>query len=338
MQAYLIDLLQCPACGGTLSWEIGAETNEGIETAESQCQNCGSEYPVREGIGLFLTPDLPRNDMWEQVDSGLLRYLLDHPEIERQVMETPIDQLSPADQFMKTLLLEVQGQFVEAKMLEEVAKEHMYTAEYRDCWSHQAGALIDQLSGDEGPIIDLASGRGYLLDQLLRESNRSLVATDFSPHVLRRNQSLWQAMGLSNNVSLLSFDARKTPFKDGAVETLTSNLGLANIEQPGHLLLELKRIVKGSFYSIAHFFDPSDMANKEVIRNAGLEMMLYHATALEQFEKSGWQVRQISQCSGLARPTPVSAILEGVRIDGLPVRETMLDWCLWRADPARKEL
>ena len=37
-------------------------------------------YPVREGIGLFLLPDLPRNDLWEQAESQLSRYLREHTE------------------------------------------------------------------------------------------------------------------------------------------------------------------------------------------------------------------------------------------------------------------
>ena len=73
MQNFLLDLLQCPACGGDLTWEIEERRGAEIEAATAHCQDCSVDYPVREGIGLFLTPDLPRNDMWAQVETGLKR-------------------------------------------------------------------------------------------------------------------------------------------------------------------------------------------------------------------------------------------------------------------------
>ncbi len=72
MHTYLIEMLECPICHGRLNWDI-AEQNEGrIEAAEASCIDCAATYPIRDGIGLFLTPELPRNDLWEQVDSGLI--------------------------------------------------------------------------------------------------------------------------------------------------------------------------------------------------------------------------------------------------------------------------
>jgi hypothetical protein len=127
---------------------------------------------------------------------------------------------------------------------------------------------------------------------------------------------------------LLAFDARRTPFKDGAVETLTTNLGLPNIKEPGSLLKELRRIVAGEFLAISHFYPEEDEANANAIREAGLEMMLYRRTALEHFAKAGWEVDVKNACVGKAHPTPTSVVLEGARIDGLPVTDTSLEWCV----------
>ena len=135
--------------------------------------------------------------------------------------------------------------------------------------------------------------------------------------------------GLQENVSLLAFDARRTPFKDGAVQTLTTNLGLPNIEKPGQLLRELRRIVSGEFLSIAHFFPEEDEANGEVIRNFGLATLMYQRRALTNFENAGWIVEELKSCVGLASPTPPSTVLEGAGIDGLPAADTTLTWCLW---------
>ncbi len=60
-------MFACPACHGTLKWNIMEQRVVRIEAAEALCTACGAVYPVREGIGLFLTPDLPRNDLWESL-------------------------------------------------------------------------------------------------------------------------------------------------------------------------------------------------------------------------------------------------------------------------------
>jgi uncharacterized protein YbaR (Trm112 family) len=66
MHSFLLEMFACPACYGTLKWEILEQRDDRIEAAEALCTACTAAYPVREGIGLFLTPDLPRNDLWEQ--------------------------------------------------------------------------------------------------------------------------------------------------------------------------------------------------------------------------------------------------------------------------------
>lgn len=328
MHTYLIEMLECPACHDKLDWAITERSGNRIETAEAHCNACAATYPVRDGIGLFLTPELPRNDLWEQVDSPLIQYLSEHPERERQLMEVPLDALAPADQYFRAVVLEGRGNYVEAKMAEDSANKGLYTPEYTSCLNSQLEYVIEWLSTTEGPIVDLASGRCYLVEKLVRRLERPIVATDFSPRVLRRDRQRLECFGLYGRVSLLAFDARRTPFKDNAVKILTTNLGLPNIEQPGSLLKELRRIVAGTFLAITHFFPEDDEANARTIRSAGLEALLYRHTALEHFATAGWEVEVKNTCVGEARPTPVSAVLEGAGIDGLPVTDTTLEWCV----------
>jgi uncharacterized protein YbaR (Trm112 family) len=328
MHAYLIEMLQCPACHDELEWRISEQNGDRVEAAEATCSGCSASYPVREDIGLFLTPDLPRNDLWEQVESGLMGYLRQHPEVERQLMDGPPETLAPADQFFRALVLEERGNYVEAQELEDLANKGLYTQAHMDCWNSQFDYVIRLLSTTDGPIIDLASGRGYLAAKLVRELRHHVVATDFSPAVLRRNRQYFESLGLYDYVSLLAFDARRTPFKDGAVKLLTTNLGLPNIEEPGELLRELGRIVDGVFLAISHFFPEEDDVNAKIIREAGIEKTVYRRAALEQFDGAGWVVEVKNSCVGEARPTPEGVVLEGARIDGLPVADTNLEWCV----------
>jgi len=321
-------MLECPVCHNKLEWSIIEQNGDRIEAAEARCSACNAAYPVRDGIGLFLTPELPRNDMWNEVDSGVIQHLREHPELERQLMEVPLDTLAPADQFFRALVLEERGKYHEAQMVEDSANKNLYEAEYTNCWNSQMDYVIERLSGVDGSIVDLASGRCYLVEKMVRKLKRHVVATDFSPRVLRRDRRWLESFGLYDHVSLLAFDARRTPFKDGAVKILTTNLGLPNIEEPGSLLRELRRIVAGKFLSISHFFPEEDEANAKVIREAKLEAMLYRRTALETFTNADWEVEVKNACVGEARPTPPGVVLEGARIDGLPVADTNLEWCV----------
>jgi len=328
MHTYLIEMLECPACHDKLEWSIIEQNENRIEAAEARCNACTTIYPVRDGIGLFLTPELPRNDLWEQVDSGFIQHLREHPELEQQLMEVPLDTLVPTDQFFRALVLEDRGKYIEAQIIEDSANKHLYASEYTNCWNSQLDYVIEWLSTTDGPIVDLASGRCYLVEKLVRRLKRPVVATDFSPGVLRRDRRWLESFGLYKYVTLLAFDARRTPFKDGAVETLTTNLGLPNIEEPGSLLTELRRIVAGKFLAISHFFPEKDEKNAKVISEAGLETLLYRRTALACYAEAGWKVEVQNTCVGEARPTPPGVVLEGARIDSIPVTDTNLEWCV----------
>ncbi len=327
MQKYLIDMLTCPACHGELEWTIIDQTRERVEEAEARCTSCSKSYPIREGIGMFLADELQRKDLWEQVDSGLMKYLRSNPKQHEQLMTLPLENLSPADRFFRGMMLEELGKFPEAKEAHDTAMQGLYTREYLNCFQKQIDYVVNELSSGDDAIVDLASGRCYLVEQLAAKLNRPIVATDFSVRVLKQDRKRLEFEGLYKQVSLLAFDARRTPFKDGAIETLITNLGLPNIEDPGALLKDLRRIVRGSFLAITHFFPEDDQANAKEIRKLKLETFMYRRTALEHFASANWQAETQNTCTGKALPTPSSVIIEGLRNDALPVSETELEWC-----------
>ncbi len=332
MQTYLTDLLCCPACHGDLTWEIAATQDSDIQQGKARCTACGSEYQILESIGVFLTPDLPRKDLWDQVDNSLLDHLAAHPDVEAALMTPPAESLNPADQFFRAMVLDARGDFSGAKAIEQVALHEMYEPAHRDCQESQLAYVVNELAKGEGPIVDLASGRGYLVEALLAGTHRPIVVTDFSPTVLRRNQRWLHSEGQTGRVSLLAFDARRTPFKDGAVETLTTNQGLPNIENPGALLAELRRVVAGMFFAISHFYPEDDRPNREILESFGLDQLLLERTARAAFTEASWTLRVENRCTAPAHPTPKGEVIAGGAIDGLPVEKTTLDWCVLVAE------
>jgi uncharacterized protein YbaR (Trm112 family) len=269
VQSYVVEMLECPHCHWSLAWAVNERRGEDILQAEARCAACAATYPVRAGIGLFLTPDLPRDDLWEQAESGLIQYLRARPEVERQLMEVPVESLAPADQFFRAMVLEERGEYDQAGAVAERARTRLYTAEYLACYARQRAYLIERLAGTGGPIVDLASGRGDLVEHLARGLRRPILASDFSPRIVRRDRRWFAHFGLGERVSFLAFDARRTPFKSGAVTTLTSNLGLPNIDGPDLLVPELRRIVSGTLLAISYFIPEDDTPNVRAIQASG---------------------------------------------------------------------
>lgn len=328
MHPYLIDMLACPACRGEMTWKITDRRRGHIETAQAHCKSCGGVYPVKEGIGIFLTNDLPREDLWEEVESQLSSHLRDHPEIEKQLMGSSLDALSYADQFFRAMILNERGAFEQARAAFETANSGLYTQAYLACSEAQIAYILEQLAGSKGPIIDLASGMGQLVERMAKELSRPVVATDFSLRVLRSNRKRFAYYGLDERISLLACDARRMPFHDNGVALLTTYLGLANIREPLDLLRTLRRIAAGKFLAIMHFFPAEEPGNRKIIEELGLADLLYLNRALEIFEQAGWHAKVKNTCKGPAKPTPTSINLEGAGIDALPAAETELEWGL----------
>jgi len=308
------------------------ETEDEIEQAEAQCSGCDATYPIIDGIGIFLTPDLPRNDLWAEVESQLSLYMKAHPETEKKLMEGPAENLSATDQQFRASVLDERGEFGEGRRVEKLAHKNMYTAEYKSCWDSQVEYVLANLGSSDGPIVDLASGRCYLVEAIARKVNRPIVATDFSPSVLRRDRAYFQCLDMDHRISFLAFDARKTPFRSGAIELMTTNLGLPNIEDPSDLMKEIERIVEGTFLAISHFFPDVDDENHALIMQAGIEAFVYRQSAMKHFAKIGCNAKIENTCIAEALPTPESEIFEGARADGLPVAPTRLEWCTIRAE------
>ncbi|MCK5827871.1 methyltransferase domain-containing protein [Candidatus Bipolaricaulota bacterium] len=331
MYSYLMEMLECPACHGALSWDVSHQQGDRIVEAVARCGSCEAEYPIREGIGVFLTPDLPRNDLWEEGERFVAQMISDYPEIEAQLMGVPLSELGPADRFICGMVHEECEQWDQAQLAFDSARLGLYTDEYNACQQSQITYLLEEVADEKGPIVDLASGRCALVKKLIEGTERPIVATDFSLRVLRRNRAWLTHHNLYDRLSLLAFDARRTPFRDHSIDTMTTFVGLPNIEQPGSLLKELWRVVSGRFLAISQFYPATDAVNLAALREYGLEDSMLLEPALNDFRGAGWDVSIRNLQRGLARPTPRSALIPDQGIDGLPIAETTLDWCVLEA-------
>ena len=105
-------------------------------------------------------------------------------------MAGPVEELSPTDQHFRALVLDERRDFAAAKKIEDQANENLYTAEVSACQKSQIEYTLDNLASFEGPVVDLASGRCYLVGEIVDRLRRPVIATDFSLTVLRRDRKL----------------------------------------------------------------------------------------------------------------------------------------------------
>jgi hypothetical protein len=83
-------------------------------------------------------------------------------------------------------VLEERDGFAAAREAFAFADEHLYSPEVREARDACLGHVVGLARGGDGLVLDVATGRGTLLELLLHGTARPLSATDVSPTILRR--------------------------------------------------------------------------------------------------------------------------------------------------------
>lgn len=327
---HYINMLVCPVCHNELEWHIQEENGDRIINAKVSCSCCKAKYEVKDEIAVFLTDLLSRNDLWEVGESSLEKYLKEKPEVYEKLMNTPEEELNGADYWFKASYFEMKRDFLTSSRMFKQVFEKIYTQNYINGLDSQGDFILRNLEYNE-PIIDIASGKGYLVKRLLMETKNYVAATDFSPTILMRNKAYYKALGLYDRLSLIAFDARKTPFRDNSIVTMTSYLGLPNIEQAGEVIRELNRITQKEFMSVMHFIDKEDKIHMDFLNKYGNIAYATRENSVETFIRAGWNIEICNSFFADIKPTPIGEILKGEGIDGFPIEDTQVEICVIRA-------
>ena len=265
------------------------------------------------------------DDTWAEAESALSRHLRENPEIECALLHSPLDGLNGADLFLRASVVEERSGFDAAREAYELADERTYEQEVRSARDAMLDRVVELVrAGDgDGTVVDVATGRGTLLERLLAATERPLVATDISATVLERVRRRLD----DERVEYIVADARALPFSDGAIPTFASHVGLANVPNAAPLLRELRRA--GRELVATHVFYPEpDEENRHAARELGLEELLFRESAFHAFAAAGWKLEVDSEQEIEAEPTPASELIEGVRIDALPAAPTRISYCV----------
>jgi len=239
------------------------------------------------------------------------------------LLESPLDELNGADLFLRATVLEERRGYAAAHESFTLADQRLYSAEVRAARDAMFARVGELVAGGDGPVADVATGRGTLLERLLEGTQRPLVATDVSETVLGRVRA---RLG-TERIDYIVADARTLPFEEGSVATLVSHLGLANVPDADPLLRELRRV--GPELIATHvFFRDDDERNLGAAHELGLDGLATRDVALSAFAAAGWSAAVDLEREVHAEPTPVSELVPGVGIDGLPVVPASVTWCV----------
>jgi len=176
-------------------------------------------------------------------------------------------------------------------------------------------------------ILEIACGRGGFLKKFIRSrrGNGVYVATDFSPTVLRNNLRWLRANEVEEKVTLLAFDAKATPFREGSVPAMVSNLGLPNIRNDGEAAQEAFRmLVPRGFFVTNFMFTTEQTENYAKAKELGLAQFYVRSSVDEIFRKAGFDFSLEEFYRGAVRPTPGG-------IDLFPTVPDLYSFCITRA-------
>lgn len=297
-------LLQCPSCGSSL-----LRQEDGF-----MCSFCGKRFNKRMGVYDFL---LSGRDQWEMVGKGFMN---GQEEIEKRFFETPEEQLSPADQLIKAVALWYRGEFDEFKRLMQSSREAIYTEEYNRAMVQSVHHTVELIKKESGVVLDLATGMGGLLEELLTYTERDYLSADISPSSSFGLLQYLRYRGWGDRVYQIIAGGEKLPFKNDSLDLIVSAAGFQNMDNSREVFTESRRVSR-KLITLCIFFEEDD-PNLAYVKERNLHVSHLFVEGLEE---AGWNVTVENVIKVRAEPTPQSMIL-GIRPDQLPVTATTMNF------------
>ena len=297
-------ILQCPAC----------QTSLQREDRRFLCRKCGRDFAKRAGLYDFL---LSGEDQWAQFGQGFMN---GQEEMEERLLKTPLEELSSSDRLIRSVALWFKGDFEEYERIVKASLAGVYTDEYNEAMKKSLDYTVDLVKQEKGVVLDLATGMGGLLQELLSSTDRDLISVDVSP---TSSLALLQYLRFRNwddRVVQLIADAARLPFKDRSVDVLTTAMGFQNMQDAEPVFREIRRVSK-KMVALCIFISEDD-PNLAYVKDRSL-----HVAGLfrQGLEKAGWEVSIANSIKAHAEPTPQSEII-GSRPDRLPVVPTIFEF------------
>ncbi len=297
-------ILQCPSCEPSLKIR-----NQGFF-----CDKCDRQYSKRAGLYDFL---LSGEDQWARVGKGFMN---GQEEMERRLLETPLEELSPSDRLIRAVALWFKGDFEEYEKIAKESLKGVYTDEYNDAMKKSFDNTVDLVRQEEGIVLDLATGMGGLLQKLLSSTERDFISVDISPTSSLSLLQYLRFRNWDNRVVQLIADAAHLPLRDKSIDVITTAVGFQNMQDAEPVFKEIRRVSR-KLVALCIFMDKGD-TNLAFVKDKSL-----HVADLfkKELEKVGWSASLENTLRACVEPTPQSEIL-GIRPDRIPVVPTVFEF------------
>mgnify|MGYP000026061799 CR=1 FL=1 len=114
-------------------------------------------------------------------------------------------------------------------------------------WRNRVVAILTKNKPES--ILDIATGTGDLVINMVKTGASKIVGLDISPGMLEVGKDKIKAKKLTNTIEMVVGDSENLPFKDNSFDAVTVAFGVRNFETLEKGLAEIFRVLKpnGSF-------------------------------------------------------------------------------------------
>ncbi|MFP2996309.1 bifunctional demethylmenaquinone methyltransferase/2-methoxy-6-polyprenyl-1,4-benzoquinol methylase UbiE [Spongiivirga sp. MCCC 1A20706] len=109
-------------------------------------------------------------------------------------------------------------------------------------WRKKVVALVKEINPES--ILDIATGTGDLIINMVETGATKLVGLDISPGMLEVGKQKIAQEGLSEKIEMIIGDSEQMPFKDNSFDAITVAFGVRNFENLEKGLKEILRVLK----------------------------------------------------------------------------------------------
>jgi ubiquinone/menaquinone biosynthesis C-methylase UbiE/uncharacterized protein YbaR (Trm112 family) len=211
MEAQIIEILACPACGNGLVLREEETIGNAMISGKLYCVNCRAFYEIVDGIPYFL-------------NSGTI------PQDDREKIAAARSQTSIREFEEKLVAWERK---LPATLMSGLRKGYETTIN----WATPSRGTY---------ILDWATGRGHLFRRMVETlpEGKILIGLDIDAEVLAKLRGYLRKKGTEKKTSFIVCNASRLPFKGDMFSAVTANAGLIEIAHPEKAIEETMRVLK----------------------------------------------------------------------------------------------
>lgn len=323
MNLELMKKLFCPMCRSDLEWNIEEKNRHQLIKGRARCVKCGAVYPVEDSMAVFLPPKCQDMRIWERGER-VSRARMEQSCLSGQSANAEQDMSS--EQILKKIS---QVEDINTEISVDLYEKYMNTIGMRNTFAilnELCKQCVEQIE-EEGIVLDFASGKCILAEEIINARKFELVISDINPIILNKSKNNLQKKGCLEQVSFIVCDIKKSPFQDKSIRTITTLLGLQNIIPCKGVLEEIGRIAD-KFLCISAFTAESIEANLQELCRYGIEEVWEKEKLEKKISQLGWYSREVYSVQDIAKAIKTEDVMTRYAVMKFPVTDTMMEYNL----------